>query len=89
MAFAGIVDPEGGGKSDPTPGGGASELAKRGSTPRRAAVGSGAAAFRAYAPAAVTTKSVAKPSSTPASTSHITRFVCPYRRLTANSSCTT
>ena len=45
--------------------------------------------LRRYTPAAVTTKSVAKPSSTPASTSHITSFVCPYLRLTAKSSCTT
>ena len=44
---------------------------------------------RLQMPAAVTTKSVAKPAMTPASTSHITSFVCPYLRLTAKSSCTT
>jgi hypothetical protein len=40
-------------------------------------------------PEAETMKSVAKPRTMPASTSHITSTVWPYLRLTANSSCTT
>ncbi len=40
-------------------------------------------------PAAVTTKSVAKPSMIPASMSHVISTGLPYLRLTAKSSCTT
>ena len=51
--------------------------------------GRGATRGEGQTPAAVTMKSVAKPSMMPAKTSQVTSFVCPYVRLTANSSCTT
>jgi SAM-dependent methyltransferase len=63
----------------------------RGGGPRRRGdVGSGRPRRRSrYTPLALTTKSVAKPSRSPARTSQVTTVAWPYFRFTANSSCTT